>query len=103
MDSTVCKKAVFVNVLSGFQCFFLGHDATEVKYYFPGNVPHQWRFQLFKEMKKYHFEVELQRSELNLGLRKTTMIVRDDYFSRNHARNVKYDFHCNVQRGWRFQ
>ena len=39
-------------------------------HYFRGNVLHRWRFHLLKEMKKYHYWLELLSRGLNVALRK---------------------------------
>ena len=61
----VCNKVVFVKYCPDFKVFSRSHKRS-VKNHFSGNIPHQWRFQYFKEMKKYNFGVELQSRELNL-------------------------------------
>ena len=43
-------------------------------------------------MKKYRFGVMLQSSELNLGQRKTTMIVRDNLYRRPILVKVQSEF-----------
>ena len=40
------------------------------------------RFQQFKQLKIYHFGVEMQSHEMNLVLRKTAIIVRQVTFAR---------------------
>ena len=59
------KSAVRVSKL------FLGNHERSLERYFEGNIPHPWRFQSFKEIKKYNSGGMLQNGELNLVLRKT--------------------------------
>ena len=52
----VCNKIVSVKHCPDFKVFPRNH-ARNVKYYFPDNFLHGWRFQKFNEIKKYIFGV----------------------------------------------